>query len=205
MIRIWRLMLYFLAGLKHVKGIINRATIFIFPNLTKIIRHQLLVNGMPAVQQLVMITGEGIVSIGTNCFFGYVLGGFHKYGYIEFQARYKNSKIVIGNGVATNNNVFICAANYIEIGENTLIGQNVTMMDFEAHGTLPTKRRNIGTIGRILLGKNVWVGNNVIILKDSNIGENTIVAAGAVVSGSFPANVIIGGVPAKIIKYIENV
>jgi acetyltransferase-like isoleucine patch superfamily enzyme len=92
------------------------------------------------------------------------------------------------------------AANYIEIGDDTLIGQYVTIMDHEAHGIAPDKRRKLGEIGKVIIGKNVWLGNNVVILKNSEIGDNTIVATGAVVSGKFPANVIIGGIPAKIIK-----
>jgi acetyltransferase-like isoleucine patch superfamily enzyme len=118
------------------------------------------------------------------------------------QARYENSKIKIGNNIATNNNIMLCAANYIEIGDNTLIGQYVTIIDHEAHGIDPDKRRQLGDVGRVIIGKNVWLGNNVTILKNSDIGDNTIVATGAVVSGKFPANVIIGGVPAKIIKTI---
>lgn len=73
-------------------------------------------------------------------------------------------------------------------------------MDHEAHGVHPTERRKLGEIGKVIIGKNCWLGNNVTILKNSEIGENTIVATGAVVAGKFPANVIIGGVPAKIIK-----
>ena len=96
----------------------------------------------------------------------------------------------------------ICAVNYIEIGDNTLIGQNVVIMDFEAHGIAANERKEMGEIGEIIIKKNVWIGNNVTILKNSMIGENTIVAAGAVVSGNFPDNVIIGGIPAKIIKEI---
>jgi len=144
--------------------------------------------------------GEGKVEIGEHCIFGYKLGGFHRGGSIEIQARYKNSKICIGKNVATNNNVFICAANKIEIGDFARIGQNVTIMDFEAHGIDPDKRNKIGEIGEVMLGNNIWIGNNVIILKNTVIGENSIVAAGAVVSGKFPSNVIIGGVPARIIK-----
>lgn len=55
----------------------------------------------------------------------------------------------------------------------------------------------------MIIGKNVWIGNNVTILKNSEVGDNTIIAAGAVVSGKFPANVIIGGVPAKTIKVLQ--
>lgn len=73
-------------------------------------------------------------------------------------------------------------------------------MDHEAHGIPPDKRRELGAIGEVVIGENVWIGNNVTILKDSHVGDNSIVAAGAVVSGRFPENVIIGGVPAKIIR-----
>jgi acetyltransferase-like isoleucine patch superfamily enzyme len=73
-------------------------------------------------------------------------------------------------------------------------------MDHEAHGIQPEDRRKLGAIGTIIIGKNCWIGNNTTILKNSKIGDNSIVAVGAVVSGVFPENVIIGGVPAKIIK-----
>jgi acetyltransferase-like isoleucine patch superfamily enzyme len=154
----------------------------------------------PICEQKTLITGLGVVEIGSNCTFGYKLGGFHRGGSIEIQPRYKGSKIKIGNNVTTNNNLFFCAANYIEIGDDSLIGQNVCIMDHEAHGIDPAKRRQLGEIGSVVIGQNVWLGNNVSILKNSEIGDNTIVATGAVVSGKFPANVIIGGVPAKIIK-----
>ncbi|WP_134142213.1 acyltransferase [Flavobacterium sp. S87F.05.LMB.W.Kidney.N] len=156
----------------------------------------------PSIQQFTICSGKGTVEIGDFCFFGLKEGGGHRGGSIEFQARTNNSIIKIGNKVNTNNNIICIAANYIEIGDNTLIGQNVTIMDHEAHGISPDKRREIGEIGSVIIEKNVWIGNNVIILKNSLIGENTIVASGCVVTGKFPKNVIIGGVPAKIIKTI---
>ena len=51
----------------------------------------------------------------------------------------------------------------------------------------------------------LYIGNNVIIPKNTEIGKNSIVGAGSIVSGKFPDNVIIGGVPAKIIKKIKNI
>jgi acetyltransferase-like isoleucine patch superfamily enzyme len=135
---------------------------------------------------------------------GYSLGGRHKGGCIEIQARGENAVITIGRGVATNNNIMLCAMNNIRIGDNVLIGERVTIMDFEAHGVPPNKRHEIGIIGEVVIAENVWIGNNATILKNTYIGENTIVAAGAVVSGRFPANVIIGGIPAKVIKHLPN-
>jgi len=175
---------------------------FIFPNRLNLLRNRIFYLTFPKINQFTICEGVGIVEIGENCSFGYKMGGFHRGGSIELQARYKDSLIRIGNNVSTNNNIMLCAANYIEIGDNTLIGQNVIIMDHEAHGIDPDKRRQIGEIGKVIIGKNTWLGNNVTILKNSEIGDNSIVATGAVVSGKFPANHIIGGIPAKIIKEI---
>jgi len=121
---------------------------------------------------------------------------------MTFQPRYKSSEKFIGRNVSTNNNIFICTTNYIDDYNDTLVGQNVIIMDFEAHGIEPEISRLLGPIGIIRISENVWIGNNVTILKNSEIGENSIIAAGTVVSRKFTKNVIIGGVPAKIIKEI---
>jgi acetyltransferase-like isoleucine patch superfamily enzyme len=55
----------------------------------------------------------------------------------------------------------------------------------------------------IHIGKRVWLGANVTVLQGVTIGENAIVAAGAVVTKDVPANTIVGGVPAKILKTID--
>ncbi len=170
------------------------------PNLSFFMSKRLIYKQLPRFEQKLIFSGKGVINIGSNCVFGCRIGGFHRRGAIELQARYPEAKISIGNNIATNNNLFICAAQLIKIEDDTLIGQAVTIMDHEAHGTDPMKRRQPGEKGEVIIGRNVWIGNNVIILKNTYIGENTIVAAGSVVSGSFPDNVIIGGVPAKIIK-----
>ena len=149
---------------------------FFLPNFFKIYSNHLRFNKISSVEQIIICEGKGVVTIGKNCSLGYKLGGFNRRGSIEFQARYKNANIIIGDNVSTNNNIFICAANHIEIGEDILIGQNVTIMDHEAHGVEPHRRRELGDIGKVIINKNVWIGNNVVILKNTEIGENTIVA-----------------------------
>ena len=54
----------------------------------------------------------------------------------------------------------------------------------------------------IILGNNIWVGARVTFLDGCEVGDNCVVAAGAVVNGIFPANSVIGGVPAKVLKAI---
>lgn len=110
----------------------NKLRYYIWPNLltnTKVYSETI-----PQFQQKTFITGKGSVYIGKNCAFGYKPGGFHYGGSIELQARTPESQIKIGSNVTTNNNIFICSSGSIEIGDYTLIGQNVCIMDFEAHG-----------------------------------------------------------------------
>ena len=195
---------YLMNNLNILKRKFRVFILFILPNSSKIFRKQVvLTSNYPEFQQKTKITGTGKVFMGNNCSFGYRLGGYNKYGLIEIQARYKKAIIKIGDNVSTNNNLFFCSANYIEIGSNSLIGLNVVIMDHEAHGIHPKDRMKLGPIGEVIIGKNVWIGNNVTILKDSKIGDNSIVALGSVVSGIFPSNVIIGGIPAKIIRKIN--
>ena len=173
----------------RLKSIFNNYYKFYVPNFKKIKRGDLKFRGLPVCHQKMILYGNGELNIGHNCVFGYRIGGhFHK-GYIDIQLRDDNAKVSIGDNVSTNNNLLICAYNSIQIGDDTLIGLDVSILDHEAHGIAPDKRRQLGEIGTVKIGNNVWLGNNVTILKNTEIGNNTIVAAGAVVSGSFPANV----------------
>lgn len=176
---------------------------FIIPNLfvLKSIKYKW---KKPVINQLLLLRGEGSVNAGQNCVFGYKFGGRYRSGCIELQPRYHGARIIFGNNISSNNNLFICAANLVIIGDDTLIGQNVSIFDHEAHGVASNKRREIGKIGEVHIGRNVWIGNNVTILKNSTIGNNSVIAAGAVVSGHFPNDVIIGGVPARIIKRLNE-
>lgn len=184
-------------------AIVKRYKYFYLPNIFSGYKKRFIFSSAPVVNQRLVFAGNGRVEIGKNCIFGFKSGGFHYGGSIELQPRTRNAIIRFGDNVFTNNNLFICASRYIEIGDDCLIGQNVTIMDFEAHGSHPEKRREIGEIGSVRIGRNVWIGNNVVIIKNTEIGDNCIVASGAVVRGVFQENALIGGVPARVIKLIN--
>ena len=89
----------------------------------------------------------------------------------------------------------------ITIEDNVLIGPKVNLIT-ENHPLDPTDRRAL-ICKPIVIKRNAWIGAAATILPGVTIGENAVVAAGAVVSKDVPANTIVGGVPAKIIKTIN--
>ncbi len=89
----------------------------------------------------------------------------------------------------------------IQIGSGTIISWNVSIMDGDGHSVLHNEDSNRPQ--DIIIDKNVWIGNNSIILKGVTIGEGSVVAAGSVVTKNVPPRTIVAGNPAKVIK--ENI
>ena len=108
--------------------------------------------------------------------------------------------ITVGKGVFINEGCCFQDQGGIEIGDNALIGQQVVIATLN-HDLAPDKRANM-IPAPVKIGNNVWIGAHATILAGVTIGDNAVVAAGAVVTKDVPANVVVGGVPAKIIKKI---
>lgn len=118
--------------------------------------------------------------------------------------------VFIGEHVSMNYDCHIGACNKIVIGNNVLIGSNVLITD-HFHGEisakdflLPPGKRKLFSKGPVIIGNNVWIGDGVAIMPNITIGDNSVVGANAVVTSSFPANAIIAGNPAKLIRIINE-
>lgn len=114
-----------------------------------------------------------------------------------------NASIQIGENSRLNG-VYIHAQKSISIGKNCVIAAGVNILDSNGH-ILHSKDRTIGRDNpkEILIGDNVWIGLNSIILKGTVIGNNSVISAGSVVKGYFPDNKLIGGNPAIILGEIN--
>ena len=108
----------------------------------------------------------------------------------------------VGKNVFINEGCCFQDQGGITVGDGCLIGQQVVFATLD-HDPLPEKRADM-LPAPILLGKNVWVGAHATILSGVTVGDNAIIAAGAVVTKDVPAGAIVGGVPAKVIKYIGD-
>jgi len=111
------------------------------------------------------------------------------------------SKLFIDDNVVITFDVRLDFSGGVKIGKNTLISKN-TIIETHDHDLDP---HSIPVYKDLFIEDNVWIGMNSIILSDvRRIGSNSIIAAGSVVTKEVPKNVIVGGVPAKIIKKLND-
>jgi len=115
--------------------------------------------------------------------------------------------IEIGDGAGLSG-ATVYARRGIRIGAKTLVGANTKILDNDFHPVDPETRRAHSTKGtlckRIVIGENVLIGCNCLILKGTVIGDNTTIGAGSVVCGGIPANCVAAGNPAKVIRYFAG-
>jgi acetyltransferase-like isoleucine patch superfamily enzyme len=111
----------------------------------------------------------------------------------------------MGNNSAIGDYTHFGAAGGVEIGNDVIMGSYISFHSENHNFTDKSKLiRNQGVTSKgIKLGNNIWVGAKVTFLDGCVVGNNSVVAAGAVVNGIFSDNVVIGGVPAKVLKNIE--
>lgn len=109
--------------------------------------------------------------------------------------------ITIGKNVFINHGCSFLDIGGITIEDDVLIGPKVSLIT-ENHPIDPSNRKSLD-LKKVLIKKNAWIGAGATILPGVTIGENAIVAAGAVVTKDVFDNTIVGGVPAKLIKKIK--
>lgn len=108
---------------------------------------------------------------------------------------YPNAILIIHEGVYFNNYCSINCLGYIEIGKDTLFGEGVKLYDHNhkyhyQEEKLEIEKANFA-IGKIVIGKNCWIGSNVTILKDVEIGDNVIIGANCLIHKSIASNSVV--------------
>ena len=111
-------------------------------------------------------------------------------------------KLKVGNDVVFAKGVIVTTDGSVEIGDNVLIGYNTQILS--ANHEIPPLGEPFPDSGKdyrkVIIEKNVWIGGGCIICPGVHIYEGALIAAGAVVTHDVPANSMVGGVPARIIK-----
>lgn len=152
------------------------------------------------------VLGPEYIEIGEGCGFGRRL---RLCAYNNYVNQSFTPKLSIGNGVHIGNDCHIGCIDSIKIGDGVLMASRITILD-HFHGSItrqdfftPPSKRPL-SCKPVVIGKNVWIGESVAIMPGVTLGDNVIVGANAVVTHSFPDNVVIAGVPAKIIKFLDS-
>ncbi len=145
------------------------------------------------------------ISIGKNCIIGSEsrIEAWDSYRGINY-----HPEIKLGDQVHINSAIHIGCINKIEVGDDCLFGSHVMIID-HSHGKnsvdelkIHPDERELYSKGPIKIGNRCWICENAVILPGVTIGEAAVVAAGAVVTKDVPANCVVAGNPAKIVKYI---
>lgn len=131
---------------------------------------------------------------------------FYLTSHAYLEARTTQASIEVGSGSYINNGfVAIAEHTLIRIGRNALIGTNVEIYDSDFHG-LHRDRRTISDPSLaepVIISDNVFLGSNVKVLKGVSIGAGSVVANGSIVASDIPADVVAGGIPARVLRSIE--
>ncbi|MQB44397.1 sugar O-acetyltransferase [Rhizobium sp. ICMP 5592] len=113
------------------------------------------------------------------------------------------NEIRVGRNVFVNQNCTFYDLGGLDIADDVMIGPNVSIIT-AGHPLEPSQRRST-TIGKpIVIEKNVWIAAGAIIIGGVTVGENSVVAAGSVVTKDVPPNTLAGGNPARIIRSIAD-
>jgi acetyltransferase-like isoleucine patch superfamily enzyme len=113
------------------------------------------------------------------------------------------NEIRVGRNVFVNQNCTFYDLGGLDIGDDVMIGPNVSIIT-TGHPLEPSQRRAV-TIGKpIAIERNVWIAAGATVIGGVTIGENSVVAAGSVVTKDVPPNALVGGNPARVIRLIGD-
>jgi acetyltransferase-like isoleucine patch superfamily enzyme len=156
------------------------------------------------------LLGSDHITVGA----GVALGDFcwieavNRYGSVRYTPNLR-----IGDRVAVSDLTHVSCVNKIDIGDDCLIGSKVYIGD-HSHGTLSDSsellnlapaERPLGDIGEVVIGPKTWICDGVVILAGTAIARSSIVAANSVVRLREERPALIGGVPARVIRYLDGV
>ncbi|ASV10810.1 DapH/DapD/GlmU-related protein [Leptospira santarosai] len=126
----------------------------------------------------------------------------------RFKTLSPSAKILIGNDVGVNGLSITARSKSVIIGNGVMFAPNVTIMDSSFHALWPPEGRltnpDFESDDDVVIGNNVWLGSQVIVLKGVKIGNNSVIGAGSIVTKSIPENCLAVGNPAKPIRFLNQ-
>lgn len=164
-------------------------------------------SGRHYISRSAKVQGKKYISIGD----GFYLGKYSVLIAIDnYNDKVYTPSIVFGENTMIGDFANISAICEIIFGNNVLVGKWLTVVD-NSHGMLtassilvPVWRRDLTHKGTVRIGNNVWIGDKVTILPGVTVGDNAIIGANSLVSKDVPANSIVGGNPAVVLRTLYS-
>jgi acetyltransferase-like isoleucine patch superfamily enzyme len=170
---------------------LKKISIFLFDRILKKSYYKKIPKGLLCLNFVIQRIFRVNSDVPFSVYFTNSIYGFENIILPENSASIKISFAVSGGCYFT-----IFPGTTLEIGENTIWAFNVCIQT----GNHDLYDRNVYHTKSVKIGKNCWIGNNATILSGVELGDNVTVGANSVVTKSFPSNVVIGGVPARVLK-----
>lgn len=145
------------------------------------------------------ISGNGKITLGDD-----VIIGRRNSWVVGFPCS-TNAEIAIGSNSHIGYQNILAAAKCIRVGRNVRFASNVCIFDNPSHPIEPSRRSepfSLDEAAPVSIGDNVWIGMNCFVMRGVTIGDNSVIAAGSIVTHSIPANSLAAGAPAKVIRSI---
>ena len=160
---------------------------------------------------IVKIYPSSLIEIGNN--FSFVSSNRRcssgsVYSPCRIQTHSPTSRILIGENVGLNGTSIVARSATISIGNGSMLAPNVVIMDSPYHKIWPPHERmnypGVELDGDVIIGNDVWIGTGCLLLPGTNIGAGCVVGARSVVNKSFPENCLIAGIPARILRKLDD-
>lgn len=132
-----------------------------------------------------------------------ILGSAGKNLVIHSRFNFDNGKnIHVGDNFLANYNLTVLDVGEVSIGDNVWIGPNTDIYTVNHPMTAVDRRQHLARVEPVTIGNDVWICGKVTITPGVTIGDNAVVAAGAVVTKDVPSNSLVAGVPARVVKHL---
>lgn len=134
-----------------------------------------------------------------------ILGSAGKNLVIHSRFNFDNGKnIHVGDNFLANYNLTVLDVGEVNIGNNVWIGPNTDIYTVNHPLTAAGRRQHLARVEPVTIGNDVWICGKVTVNPGVTIGDNVVVAAGAVVTKDVPSNTLVAGVPARVIRQLET-
>lgn len=156
------------------------------------------------MEQLPYMTGEGRIAIGE----GVRISGKIQIGFGRLEGPQPLPELIVGDGTFIGSSCEFNVARRLQIGRHCLLASGVRVRDWDGHPLDANERRSHKRVGgdgakAVIIGDDVWIGANAMILKGITIGDRAVIAAGAIVTRDVAADTVVGGNPARLVKELS--